>query len=169
MVIEKLAKHATGKEKGEVVPYRDSKLTRILQNALGGNSKTIMICALSPALINFDETYSTLGYANRAKKIRNRAVINENPLEKLVRELRAENERLKKQLAQGMSSDEKKETLQKLEENMAAYEETIRVPQIAENSQKEEQNSIYLHPYLKNLNEDPQLDGKAPYSLNQCN
>ncbi len=74
-----LADKAIGKEKKTVVPFRDSALTRILQNALGGNSKTIMICALSPAAINYEETLSTLRYADRAKKIQNKAVINESP------------------------------------------------------------------------------------------
>ena len=67
-----------GKEKKAIVPYRDSNLTRILQNALGGNSKTIMICAVSPATLNFEETLSTLRYADNAKKIKNKAVINES-------------------------------------------------------------------------------------------
>ena len=54
MVISTLAEKATGKAKNTVVPYRDSCLTRILQNALGGNSKTLMICAISPATDNYD-------------------------------------------------------------------------------------------------------------------
>ena len=91
-----LADKAIRKQKGAVVPYRDSALTRILQNALGGNSKTIMICALSPASINYEETLSTLRYADRAKKIQNKAIINESPQEKMIRELREENEKLKK-------------------------------------------------------------------------
>lgn len=52
------------------------------------HSKTIMIAALSPADINYDETLSTLRYADRAKKIKNKAVVNENPLDKLIRELK---------------------------------------------------------------------------------
>jgi hypothetical protein len=95
-----LADKAIGKEKKTVVPYRDSALTRILQNALGGNSKTIMICALSPASINYEETLSTLRYADRAKKIQNKAVVNESPQERMIRELREENEKLKKILIQ---------------------------------------------------------------------
>ncbi len=95
-----LADKTIGKQKGTVVPYRDSALTRILQNALGGNSKTIMICALSPATINFEETLSTLRYADRAKKIQNKAVVNESPQERMIRELREENEKLKKILIQ---------------------------------------------------------------------
>eukprot|EP00928_Gymnodinium_smaydae_P093679 TRINITY_DN7798_c1_g1_i2.p1 TRINITY_DN7798_c1_g1~~TRINITY_DN7798_c1_g1_i2.p1 ORF type:complete len:380 (-),score=88.69 TRINITY_DN7798_c1_g1_i2:100-1239(-) len=72
-VIEKLAERSQGKGKKGVpivIPYRNSKLTRLLQNALGGSSKTIMICALSPASSNYEETLSTLRYADRAKKIK---------------------------------------------------------------------------------------------------
>ena len=93
-VISALADKATGKGKG-VVPYRDSKLTRLLQNALGGSSKTIMICALSPASNNYEESLSTLRYADRAKKIKNNAVVNEDPTERLIRELKEENAKLK--------------------------------------------------------------------------
>lgn len=96
-VINALADKAMGK-KGTLPPYRDSALTRILQNALGGNSKTVMICALSPALINFDETLSTLRYADRAKKIQNKATINESEQDKVVRLLKEENLDLKKMI-----------------------------------------------------------------------
>jgi hypothetical protein len=68
-VINALAEKSSGKGQSIVVPYRDSALTRMLQNALGGNSKTIMICAISPADFNYEETVSTLRYASRAKKI----------------------------------------------------------------------------------------------------
>lgn len=64
--------------KNVVVPYRDSNLTRILKNALGGNSKTYMICAIRPGAKFFDETVNTLRYADRVKQIRNKAIINEN-------------------------------------------------------------------------------------------
>ena len=67
--ISVLAEKSGGKKKNEIVPYRNSSLTRILQNALGGNSKTIMICAISPAFLNYEETLSTLRYADNAKKI----------------------------------------------------------------------------------------------------
>lgn len=86
--ISVLADKATGKQAKAVVPYRDSNLTRILQNALGGNSKTIMICAVSPADTNYEESLSTLRYADRAKKIVNKAVINESVQDKIIRELR---------------------------------------------------------------------------------
>jgi kinesin family protein 13 len=96
--ISVLADKAMGKAKTSVIPYRDSNLTRILQNALGGNSKTIMICAISPASMNYEESLSTLRYADRAKKILNKAVINESATDKMIRELKTENDNLKKLL-----------------------------------------------------------------------
>lgn len=67
------------------IPYRDSKLTRLLQDSLGGNTKTIMIAAVSPANYNYDETLSTLRYASRAKFIQNKPKINEDPKDALLR------------------------------------------------------------------------------------
>ena len=66
-------------------PYRDSTLTRILQNAIGGNSKIVKMCALSPAKINYEETLSTLRYTYRAKKIQNKAIINESEHDKMIK------------------------------------------------------------------------------------
>ncbi|XP_066565241.1 kinesin-like protein KIF1A isoform X7 [Amia ocellicauda] len=77
------------------IPYRDSVLTWLLRENLGGNSRTAMVAALSPADINYDETLSTLRYADRAKQIRCNAVINEDPNNRLVRELKEEVSRLK--------------------------------------------------------------------------
>ena len=68
------------------IPYRDSKLTRLLQDSLGGNTKTIMIAACSPANYNYDESLSTLRYASRAKFIQNKPKINEDPKDALLRE-----------------------------------------------------------------------------------
>ncbi|KAF1479580.1 Kinesin-like protein KIF16B, partial [Pygoscelis antarcticus] len=89
------------KKKQVFVPYRDSVLTWLLKDSLGGNSKTIMIATISPADVNYGETLSTLRYANRAKNIINKPTINEDPNVKLIRELRAEIARLKALLAQG--------------------------------------------------------------------
>ncbi|CAG9128085.1 unnamed protein product [Plutella xylostella] len=80
------------------IPYRDSVLTWLLKDSLGGNSKTIMIAAISPADCNYGETLSTLRYANRAKNIINKPTINEDPNVKLIRELREEIEKLRKQI-----------------------------------------------------------------------
>jgi hypothetical protein len=107
MVISALADREMGK-KVLRIPYRDGVLTRILQNALGGNSRTLMLCAISPALDNYDETLSTLRYADQAKKIKCHAKVNESATDKLIRELKEENERLKKQLefmGEGPSGD----------------------------------------------------------------
>eukprot|EP00055_Hartaetosiga_balthica_P000719 m.137305 g.137305 ORF g.137305 m.137305 type:complete len:909 (+) comp11535_c0_seq1:75-2801(+) len=77
------------------VPYRDSVLTWLLKDSLGGNSKTIMVAAVSPANVNYGETLSTLHYANRAKNIVNKPIVNEDENVRIIRELRAEVERLK--------------------------------------------------------------------------
>ncbi|CAM9163815.1 unnamed protein product [Ectocarpus fasciculatus] len=80
------------------IPYRDSKLTRLLQNSLGGNAKTVMCANCGPADYNYDETLSTLRYANRAKNIKNKPKINEDPKDAMLREYQDEITRLKKQL-----------------------------------------------------------------------
>ncbi|XP_038578749.1 kinesin-like protein KIF1B isoform X1 [Micropterus salmoides] len=91
------------KKKTDFIPYRDSVLTWLLRENLGGNSRTAMVAALSPADINYDETLSTLRYADRAKNIKCNAVINEDPNNKLVRDLKDEVSRLKELLrAQGL-------------------------------------------------------------------
>ncbi|XP_074172332.1 kinesin-like protein KIF1A isoform X9 [Rhinolophus sinicus] len=91
------------KKKTDFIPYRDSVLTWLLRENLGGNSRTAMVAALSPADINYDETLSTLRYADRAKQIRCNAVINEDPNNKLIRELKDEVTRLRDLLyAQGL-------------------------------------------------------------------
>lgn len=76
--------------KAKHIPYRDSKLTRLLQDSLGGNTKTLMIACISPADNNYDETLSTLRYANRAKNIKNKPKINEDPKEALLRQYQEE-------------------------------------------------------------------------------
>uniref|UniRef100_A0AAQ5ZZF1 plus-end-directed kinesin ATPase n=1 Tax=Amphiprion ocellaris TaxID=80972 RepID=A0AAQ5ZZF1_AMPOC len=103
-VISALAEVNKKKKKVEsFIPYRDSVLTWLLRENLGGNSRTAMVAALSPADINYDETLSTLRYADRAKQIRCNAVINEDPNNRLVRELKEEVSRLKDLLyAQGL-------------------------------------------------------------------
>eukprot|EP00066_Takifugu_rubripes_P031029 XP_011620295.1 PREDICTED: kinesin-like protein KIF1B isoform X4 [Takifugu rubripes] len=91
------------KKKTDFIPYRDSVLTWLLRENLGGNSRTAMVAALSPADVNYDETLSTLRYADRAKNIKCNAVINEDPNNKLVRDLKDEVSRLKELLrAQGL-------------------------------------------------------------------
>ena len=99
-VIAALADLSSGK-KGSKVPYRDSVLTWLLKDSLGGNSMTAMIAAISPADINFEETLSTLRYADSAKRIKNHAVVNEDPNARMIRELKEELAQLRSKLAGG--------------------------------------------------------------------
>ena len=93
--------------KSSHVPYRNSKLTRLLQDSLGGNSKTLMFANIGPANYNYDETLSTLRYANRAKNIKNHAKVNEDPKDTLMKKYQQEIEELRRMLEQGgHSSDE---------------------------------------------------------------
>ncbi|XP_034243949.1 kinesin-like protein unc-104 isoform X8 [Thrips palmi] len=95
------------KKKADFIPYRDSVLTWLLRENLGGNSKTAMIAAISPADINYDETLSTLRYADRAKQIVCKAVVNEDANAKLIRELKEEIQRLRDLLkAEGIEVQE---------------------------------------------------------------
>ena len=185
-VINALADKATGKKKDVLPPYRDSALTRILQNALGGNSKTIMICALSPASINYEETLSTLRYADRAKKIQNKAVVNESEHEKLVRMLKDENADLKKMIedlnrkimgGSGIIVEEDKRAFLDLKEQYDANSKVMEEMQKSfkekvEEARIKEKESIggkcdVRAPHLVVLNEDPQLSHKLRYSLKE--
>jgi kinesin family member 13 len=183
-VINALADKATGKKKDVLPPYRDSALTRILQNALGGNSKTIMICALSPASINYEETLSTLRYADRAKKIQNKAVVNESEHEKMVRMLKDENADLKKMIEDlnrkiiggvgTIEEDDKRAFLdlkEQYEANSKVMEEMQKTfKEKVEEAKIKEKESIggkvdIRFPHMVVLNEDPQLSHKLKYSL----
>jgi hypothetical protein len=183
-VIEKLAikctsktsdspekKKSSKKQKDWVIPYRDSKLTRLLQNALGGSSKTIMICAISPAQSNSDETLSTLRYADRAKKIKNIATVNENPQDKLVREMKEENDKLKQMMEAmtlGGSVDvvalqekqlEIKRAEEALQEMQRSWEDKLKEAQERSDREKEMRgrratmsyNALQSRPHIVNL------------------
>lgn len=182
-VIEKLADRGSEKKKNVLIPYRDSKLTRLLQNALGGSSKTIMICALSPASSNHEETLSTLRYADRAKKIKNVAVPNENPQERLMRELREENEKLRKmfEAMQGgvMPDADSIKEMGLAQQEIAAMEGALAEfnksweEKVAESREQQEaarlrRSSITpgfssLQPMMVNLNEDKTLAGRVRF------
>jgi len=183
-VISALADQATGKAKpNAIIPYRDSKLTRLLQNALGGSSKTIMICAISPASTNYEETLSTLRYADRAKKIKNVAKVNENPMQKLLRELKEENEKLKTMLATGGSSLGAAPASEEMAQQEAAQLEKVQQlrkamnecevgysERLAESRERERKFSRRMTtcsgaPLLLNLNQDANLAGKLRYLI----
>ncbi|KAL8141225.1 hypothetical protein V2J09_007246, partial [Rumex salicifolius] len=96
-VISALGDEKKRKEGGHV-PYRDSKLTRLLQDSLGGNSKTVMIACVSPADTNAEETLNTLKYANRARNIQNKAIINRDPMTAQMQRMRSQIEQLQSEL-----------------------------------------------------------------------
>ncbi|XP_026747761.1 kinesin-like protein unc-104 isoform X4 [Trichoplusia ni] len=117
-VISALAEISASKskksKKADFIPYRDSVLTWLLRENLGGNSKTAMIAAISPADINFDETLSTLRYADRAKQIVCKAVVNEDANAKLIRELKEEILKLRELLkAEGIDVEEEENSPQR--------------------------------------------------------
>ena len=99
--------------KSSHIPYRDSKLTRLLQDSLGGNTKTVMIACVSPADYNYDETLSTLRYAYRAKHIQNKPHVNEDPKDALLRqyeeEIKSLRDMIEKLAKGGMGTDQLKE------------------------------------------------------------
>ncbi|OMJ83613.1 hypothetical protein SteCoe_15401 [Stentor coeruleus] len=179
-VIEALAEKSMGKKGNVVVPYRDSALTRILSSALGGNSKTIMICALSPATVNYEETLSTLRYADRAKKIKNHAIVNETVEAKLTRE----NTELRNLLEELGGKDKimelneqvrelgGTEKLKELKEQIAALEKLKKegmdfgTHQIKQAAAENEFRVDISGPHIKNITEDQQLTGKVCYNFN---
>merc|ERR1712238_219958 len=94
------------KKQGAFVPYRDSKLTRLLKGSLGGNHKTLMIACVSPSSSNMEESLNCLRYANRAKNIQNNAVVNVDAESKLVAELRVQVQELASDLLRERSGKE---------------------------------------------------------------
>jgi kinesin family protein 3/17 len=86
--------------KSQHIPYRDSKLTRLLQDSLGGNTKTVMIAAISPADFNYEETLTTLRYASRAKMIKNKPRVNQDPKDALLKQYEDEIKKLREIIEQ---------------------------------------------------------------------
>uniref|UniRef100_A0A914C1N4 Kinesin motor domain-containing protein n=1 Tax=Acrobeloides nanus TaxID=290746 RepID=A0A914C1N4_9BILA len=184
MVISALAERNSKKEK--FVPYRDSVLTWLLKDNLGGNSRTVMIATVSPAADNYEETLSTLRYADRAKKIVNHAVINEDPNAKIIRELREEVDNLRQQITETrerqVETNELRERLaesERLIEMMnKSWEERLKETEmvykerqkdlaeigisLAESGIKMEKNRFYL----VNLNADPSMNELLVYYIN---
>ncbi|XP_055916355.1 kinesin-like protein unc-104 isoform X7 [Eupeodes corollae] len=108
--LAEIASKSKKSKKADFIPYRDSVLTWLLRENLGGNSKTAMIAAISPADINYDETLSTLRYADRAKQIVCKAIVNEDANAKLIRELKEEIQKLRDLLkAEGIEVQEEEE------------------------------------------------------------
>jgi hypothetical protein len=196
-VINKLAEASNDSGKNVFVPYRDSILTWLLKDSLGGNSKTIMVAAISPSDFNYSETLSTLRYANRAKNIKNKAIINEDANIAIIRELKEEIERLKSLLSHHENGEkmiqnekEKSRLVDDLEEARNIIESLQRTPlemerRSAELSQlrkqalddagllEQEEQPVILSdgnehaPHFFNLNEDPMLNGMLVYFLKE--
>ncbi|KAJ1566037.1 Kinesin-like protein kif3b [Nowakowskiella sp. JEL0078] len=109
--------------KSSHIPYRDSKLTRLLQDSLGGNARTLMLATMSPASYNYDETISTLRYANRAKNIKNKPKVNEDPKDAMLREFQEEIKKLKAELESMEGCGTKGQIIQEIVEEEEVIEE----------------------------------------------
>ncbi|XP_027197078.2 kinesin-like protein KIF13A isoform X2 [Dermatophagoides pteronyssinus] len=184
LVISKLADQASGRNRKEqFVPYRDSVLTWLLKDNLGGNSKTIMISTISPAADSYEETLSTLRYADRAKRIVNHAIINEDPNNRIIRELRQEVEQLREQLIHATVNTDLQERLAESEKLIREMEQTWedklrRTEKIhQERQQALEKMGISVQSsgiavekdryYLVNLNADPSMNALLVYYLKE--
>ncbi|KAK3087176.1 hypothetical protein FSP39_002658 [Pinctada imbricata] len=185
LVISALADQSGGsKKKDKFVPYRDSVLTWLLKDNLGGNSKTVMVATISPAADNYEETLSTLRYADRAKRIVNHAVVNEDPNARIIRELRDEVEELKKQLNEAKTQkapvlQDRLEESEKLIKTMSKtweekLEETEKIHQERQEALQKMGVSVQTSGikveetgkhYLVNLNADPSLNELLVYYL----
>ncbi|XP_073985612.1 kinesin heavy chain 73 isoform X1 [Rhodnius prolixus] len=189
LVISKLADQSTNtrSKQDKFVPYRDSVLTWLLKDNLGGNSKTVMVATISPAADNYEETLSTLRYADRAKRIVNHAVVNEDPNARIIRELRQEVEALKEMLKHATASNtppldihEKLTESEKLMKEMSTTweEKLIKTEQLQQERQEALENmgisvqasGIKVEKnkfYLVNLNADPSLNELLVYYLKE--
>ncbi|XP_038985794.1 kinesin-like protein KIN-4A isoform X2 [Phoenix dactylifera] len=112
------------RKEGAHVPYRDSKLTRLLQDSLGGNSRTVMIACISPADINAEETLNTLKYANRARNIQNKPIVNRNPISDEMQRMRQQIEYLQAELLCARGGGAASDGIQALKERISWLEST---------------------------------------------
>ncbi|XP_032292242.1 kinesin-like protein KIF13A isoform X2 [Drosophila virilis] len=187
LVISKLADQSNGKKGGneKFVPYRDSVLTWLLKDNLGGNSRTVMVATISPSADNYEETLSTLRYADRAKRIVNHAVVNEDPNARIIRELRHEVETLRSMLKHATGSpvgdvqDKLAESENLMKQISQTWEEKLVKTERIQNERQQalEQMGISVQAsgikveknkyYLVNLNADPSLNELLVYYLKE--
>nr|NP_788356.2 kinesin heavy chain 73, isoform C [Drosophila melanogaster]AAF58129.2 kinesin heavy chain 73, isoform C [Drosophila melanogaster] len=185
LVISKLADQSNGKKSGndKFVPYRDSVLTWLLKDNLGGNSRTVMVATISPSADNYEETLSTLRYADRAKRIVNHAVVNEDPNARIIRELRHEVETLRSMLKHATGSpvgdvqDKLAESENLMKQISQTWEEKLVKTERIQNERQQalEKMGISVQAsgikveknkyYLVNLNADPSLNELLVYYL----
>ncbi|XP_058861483.1 kinesin-like protein KIF14 isoform X3 [Acipenser ruthenus] len=181
---------ATQSKKKPFIPYRDSLLTWLLKESLGGNSKTAMLATVSPAAVNLEETLSTLRYAKQARSIINVAKVNEDSNARIIRELKAEIEKLRafQRCSQGtdsMKSDSSLHEILSLKQKLLEQEKKLTEAQQewkenlarAEQCKLEEARELQKAgvsfkvdnrlPNLVNLNEDPQLSEMLLYIIKE--
>ncbi|KAK3519458.1 hypothetical protein QTP70_029775, partial [Hemibagrus guttatus] len=121
------------------IPYRDSKLTRLLQDSLGGNARTVMVANIGPASYNVEETLTTLRYSNRAKNIKNKPRINEDPKDALLREFQEEIARLKQQLEKRSGKKKKKRRKRRLGEAGDVMDDDVKDEDDDDDDEEEEE------------------------------
>lgn len=188
-VISALSEQAISRKK-VFIPYRESVLTWLLRESLGGNSKTAMIATLSPAGCNVEESLSTLRYAQQARTIINVAKVNEDTNAKLIRELKAEVEKLRaaQMSAQGIEPERVRQFQQEIvglknklclqEKEMAeanrAWREKLEQAEIRKREETKDLQKAGVTlkvdnrlPNLVNLNEDPQLSEMLLYLIKE--
>ncbi|XP_052390353.1 kinesin-like protein KIF3C [Carassius gibelio] len=141
------------------VPYRDSKLTRLLQDSLGGNAKTIMVATLGPASYNYEETLTTLRYANRAKNIKNKPRVNEDPKDALLREFQEEIARLKSQLDKRGMLTKRKSRSRRLKKTGEGGEEEVEEEDVEDDD--EESVEKEAQEYMKEQQEKLEREKEA--------
>ena len=147
-VINKLV---SGKE--QHIPYRNSKLTMLLQDSLGGNTKTVMIANVGPADYNYDETLNTLWYASHAKKIKNKPRINEDPKDALLRQYQEEIEIMKKKLMK-MGKGDLVNKISGSSGGATVGAEEVQIKQALQNIEKEKEAFIKSSEYeIKRIKE----------------
>lgn len=156
---------------GSYIPYRDSKLTRVLEDSLGGNCKTTMMGMISPAFENFNESLSTLKFANRAKRIKNRPTINEDVdskamltrYEKEISKLRTELEERNKHLVDAGKLIQLEEEKKRLEEDRVAALEALEAQ--SKDFVKEREEKKRLEQMIKQLESSVMFGGKNNLGL----
>ncbi|CAD5115509.1 DgyrCDS4476 [Dimorphilus gyrociliatus] len=179
--------HQASSGKNQHIPYRDSILTSLLMNALGGNSKTVMLAAISPDSENYEQTLSTLKYADRAKSIKTKAEVNRAETNKILADMIGEKERLLKELEDlkantkfGLSDEELRKMKEEQEAEIREYKDRItdmekaykkklseaetKMQQMAD-KEKAIEREMREFPHLINVNEDPALTGKVIHIL----
>ncbi|XP_017343029.1 kinesin-like protein KIF3B isoform X1 [Ictalurus punctatus] len=143
------------------IPYRDSKLTRLLQDSLGGNARTVMVANIGPASYNVEETLTTLRYSNRAKNIKNKPRINEDPKDALLREFQEEIARLKEQLEKRSGKKKKKGRKRRVGEAGEQLDDDVEVEDEEEEEEEGADGDKNIADYWREQQENLEKEKKA--------